>query len=106
MRLEFEVYFEGIDERHEPGEELLVDGMVVVGVEGGAVGELHDAAEFIALRAGRDVGADQGFDEAGDLALQGADFGDDVGLLLGGDVGFPAEGEGVDDHGDSVISAA
>ncbi len=78
--LEFEVYFEGIDERHEPGEELLVDGVIVVGVEGGAVGELHDAAELIALRARGDVGSDEGFDETGDLALQGADFGDDVGL--------------------------
>jgi hypothetical protein len=82
-----------------------VDGVVVVGVEGGAVGELHDSAQFVALRAGRDVGADEGFDEAGDLALQGADFGYNAGLLLGSDVGFPAEGEGMDDHEDSVISA-
>jgi hypothetical protein len=48
---EFEVYLQGIDERKEPGEQLLVDGMSVVGVEGGAVGELHDTAELIALAA-------------------------------------------------------
>ena len=76
--LEFEVDLEGIDERHQPGEQLLVDGVIAVGVEGGAVGELHDASEFVSLRARRDVGADEGFDEAGDLALQGADLGDDV----------------------------
>ena len=51
-RLEFEVYFHGIDERQEPGEELLVDGMSVVGVVCGAVGELHETAELIALAAG------------------------------------------------------
>ena len=49
---EFEVYLHRIDQRQEPGEELLVDGMGVVGVVCGAVGELHNAAEFIALAAG------------------------------------------------------
>ena len=104
--LEFEVYFEGIDERHQPGEKFLVDGVVVVGIEGGTVGEFHDPAQFVTLGAWRDVRADEGFYEAGDLALQGADFGDDARLLLGGDAGFPAEGEGMDDHGNSVLSAA
>ena len=45
-----------------------------------------------------------GFEEAGDLSLEGADFGLDAELLLGGDIGFPAEGESVDDHGDIVAS--
>jgi hypothetical protein len=49
--LEFEVYLQGIDERQEPREELLVDGMSVVGVEDGAVGELHEAAKLIVLAA-------------------------------------------------------
>src|SRR5258707_5085223 len=54
---EFEVYLHGVDERQEPGEELLVDGMSVVGIVSGAVGELHDTAELIALAAGRGVEA-------------------------------------------------
>ena len=103
---EFEVDLEGIDERHQPGKQLLVDGMIVVGVEGGAVGELHDSAELVALGTRGDVGPDEGFDEAGDLSLQGADLVDDVLLLLVGDAGFPAEGEGMDDHADSVNSTA
>lgn len=49
---EFEVDLHGVNERQEPGEELLVDGVSVVGVVGSAVGELHDAAELIVLAAG------------------------------------------------------
>jgi len=48
----FEIYLYGVDEGQEPSEELLVYGMGVVGVEGGAVGELHEAAELVALCAG------------------------------------------------------
>jgi hypothetical protein len=69
-----------------------------VGVEGGAVGELHYAAECVALRARRKVGPDVGFEETGDLSLQGADFGLGAEFLFFGDVGFPAESEGVDYH--------
>ena len=49
---EFEVYLHGVDERKEPGEQLLVDGMSVVGVVCGSVVELHDTAELVALAAG------------------------------------------------------
>jgi len=76
-----------------------VDGMGVVGVEGGPVGELHYAAECVALRAWGKVRPDVGFEQAGDLSLQGADFGLGAELLFLGDAGFPVEGEGVDDHG-------
>lgn len=98
----FEVYFEGIDEGEEPGEEFLVDGVAVVGVEGGAGLELHDSSELVALRSRRDVDADEGFNEAGDLALKGADLADDMLLLILGDGGLPPEGEGVDDHAEIV----
>ena len=81
-----------------------MDGVGVVGGEGLLVGELHYASEFVALGARGEVGADIGFEEAGDLSLEGADFGLDAEFLLGGDVGFPAEGEGVDDHRDIVAS--
>lgn len=51
-KLDGEVDFHRVDEGQEPGEELLVDGVGVVGLEGGAVGELHDAAELVALATG------------------------------------------------------
>ena len=86
--LEFEVYFEGIDEWHQPGEKFLVDGVVVVGIEGGTVGEFHDSSQFVTLGAWRDVRADEGFYEAGDLALQGADFGDDADFCSAVTLGF------------------
>ncbi len=57
--------------------------MIVVSVEGGAIGELHDASQLVTLRARRDVLADESFDEAGNLSLQRADLPDDVLLLIG-----------------------
>ena len=39
-------------ERQEPCEELLVDRVGVVGVEGCAVEELHEAAELVSLERG------------------------------------------------------
>ena len=83
-----------------------MNGMVVVGVEGGSVGELHDAAEFVSLRAGRDVDADGGFEQAGDLALKRAYLLKDALLLLFRHGGLPAKGEGMDDHAASVYSTA
>ena len=102
----FEVDLDGIDEGHQPGKQLLVDGMVVVGVEGGAVGELHDAAELVSLRARGDVDADVGFGEAGDLSLERANLLHDALLLGFGDVGLPAKGERMDDHAASVYRTA
>lgn len=81
-----------------------MDGVVAVGFERGAVGELHDAAEVVALRARGEVEAGVGFEEAGDLALQREDFGLDALLLGGGGFGFPAEVEGVNDHA-SIVEA-
>jgi len=100
----FEVDFDGIDQREQPIEQGLMDGMSAIGVEGGFVGELHRTAKLVALRAGRDVDTDVSLDQARDLSLQGADVGDRACLLLGGDVGFPAEGEGMDDHRRSVAN--
>jgi hypothetical protein len=97
-----EVDFEGFDEGEEPSEQLLVDGVVVVGIEGVTVGELHDSAQFVTMGAGRDVVADVGFDETGDLALQGPDLANDALFLIFSDSGFPAECEGVDDHEEIV----
>ena len=80
--------------------------MIVVGVEGGAIGELHDAAQLVSLRARRDVDADVGFGEAGDLSLECANLLNDALFLGFGDVGLPAKGESMDDHVASVYSTA
>ena len=75
---DFEVDLKRIDEGHQPRQQLLVDGMVVVGFEGGAIGELHYASKLVSLRSRRDVVADESFDEAGDLTLKSPDLPDDV----------------------------
>jgi hypothetical protein len=100
---DFEVDLKRIDEGHQPSQQLLVDGMVVVGFEEGAVGELHHACELVSLRAGRDVVADEGFDEAGDLTLKSLDLPDNVLFLLLSNTGFPAKREGMNDHEASVM---
>jgi hypothetical protein len=94
----FEVDFERVDEGHEPGEEFLVDGVRRVGYERGAAFEFHDASEFVSLGARGDVFADPCFKESGDASLEVADCDDGALLLFRRDGGFPAEGEGVDDH--------
>src|SRR5271165_7236535 len=91
--------FQRVDERQEPGQELLVYRMGAVGFEAHAVVELHHAAELVTLRPRGDIFADPGFDQAGDASLEVADCGDDLLLLIGGDAGLPTEGESVDDHG-------
>ncbi len=103
---DFEVDLKRIDEGHQPSQQLLVDGMVVVGFEDGAVGELHHASKLVTLRAGRDVLADEGFDEAGNLTLKGPDLANDVLFLLLGNLGFPAKREGMNDHQASVMGSA
>ena len=40
--------------------------------------------------------------DAGNLRLQGVDFGEDALFLLVGDAGLPLEGEDVDEHALSV----
>src|SRR3982074_247481 len=103
--LEVEVQFHGIDEGQEPGEELLVDGMGVVSIVCSAVGELHDAAELIALAAGGSVKAGGGIQDAGNVLLETVDLVEDALLLLPGDCWLPAEREHVDEHGISVTIA-
>ena len=76
-----------------------MDGMVGVGVHCGTVGELHEAAKLVALRARGEVDADADFDDAGDFGLECADLGSGALLLIFGRSGFPAEGECVNDHG-------
>jgi hypothetical protein len=95
-----------IDEGHQPSQQVLVDGMFAVGVEAGSIGELHDASKFVILRARRDVMTDQRLDEAGDLPLKGSDLPESVVFLLGGYLGSPAKGEGMNDHAASVPSTA
>jgi hypothetical protein len=102
---EFEVDLHGINQRQEPGEELLVGGMSVVGVVCGAVGEFHDAAELIALAARRGVETGGGVEDSGDSGFECVDFFKDVLLLLRSDAWFPAEGEHMDEHGISVTIA-
>jgi len=100
---DFEVDLKRIDEGHQPRQQLLVDWVVVVGFEGGAIGELHYASKLVSLRSRRDVVADESFDEAGDLTLKSPDLPDDVLFLLLGNFGFPAKREGMNDHEASVM---
>ncbi len=58
-----------------------MDGADHVGVEGGLVGELHGAAELVAVRAGGDVDAGEGVEQAGGLALEGEDVGEGAGFI-------------------------
>src|SRR5579883_2183746 len=102
----FEVDLDGLDEGHEPGKQLLVDGVWSIGFEGGAAFEFHDAAEGVSLGAGREILADPDFEKAGDLSLKLADADDDFLFLLRGDAGFPTEGKGVDDHGDILTGSS
>lgn len=104
LRSEFEIDLKRIDKRHQPGKQLLVDGMAVVGVEGRPVSEFHDAAELVSLRTWRDIDPYEGFDEAGDLPLQGPNLLNNALLLLIGDARLPAESKCVDDHAASVYS--
>jgi hypothetical protein len=82
---------------------LLVDGVVRVGFEGGAIGKFHDAAKVVSLRARGEVEAGIGFEEIRDLALERLNFGLDTLLLSVSGIGFPAEVEGMDDHADIVV---
>ena len=104
LKSEFEVDLEWIDKRHQPGKQLLVDGMAVVGVEGCPVSELHHATKLVSLRTRRDIRSDEGFDEAGDLALQSAYLLNDMLLPIVGDARLPPEGKCMDDHAPSVYS--
>lgn len=97
--LDCEVDVDGFNEGCKPGEELLVEGADGVSVQGGAVGELHDGSEVVALRAGGEVVTGICFDQAGDLALKGEDLGEGAVFVGLGGFGFPAENEDVDDHG-------
>ena len=104
LRSEFEIDLERIDKRHQPGKQLLVNRMVVVGVEGCTVSEFHHAAKLVSLRTRRYIDPDEGFNEPGDLSPKGANLLNDVLLLILGDVRLPAEGKCVDDHAPSVYS--
>ena len=94
-----EIKFQSVNQRHQPGDQGHVGRVGLVRLEGGAIGEAHDAAEGVALAAWGKVVAHVGSNEAGDDALKGANLLLGlVSLLLRGD-GFPAEGEGVDEGG-------
>ena len=101
----FEIDLNWIDEGHQPSKQLLMNGMVGVGVEGGLVGELHDSAEFVSLRPRRDVDSNQGFEKAWDLSLKCSDFCNCMLFLVASDCGLPAKGKCVDDHAASVYRA-
>src|SRR6202022_2859217 len=63
------------------------------------VGEFHRAAKFVTLAARRSILADPRFQQAGNLALQLANFSEDMLLLLGGDGGLKSKCKHVDVHG-------
>ena len=105
LRSDFEINLERIDERHQPVKQLQVHRMCVVGLKRSAVLELHDTAELIPLRTGRDIDAHRGLEHARDLSLQRSDLIDGALLLVVGYVRFPAEGKRMDDHAPSLYSA-
>jgi hypothetical protein len=79
-----------------------VDGVGAISFKSGAALEFHHASKFVSLGARGDVFAYPGFEQAGYASLEVADFGDGSLLLFRRDGGFPAEGEGVDDHRGSL----
>ena len=101
--LRFEVDLDRIDERDEPGEELEMDGMSVICLHCGAVGELHDAGKLVALGSGGEVDADVRLEDARDLGVEAADRVVGALLLRLCGAGFPSKEEGVDDHAVIVV---
>lgn len=99
---DFEVNFDWIDKRHQPVNEVLVDGMRAIGVESGLVSELHDSTQPVARRAGGEIHTCQGLDEAWNLSLKCANLCERTILLIFGGLGSPAKCKGVNDHGFSV----
>ena len=77
-----------------------MDGMVVVALAGGCVGEFHSAAEFVVLAPGRDVETNPGFENFRDLVFEFADFREHVIFLGARDIGFEPKREHVDKHGE------
>jgi hypothetical protein len=72
--------------------------MTAVRITRGLVVEFHHAAELVPLPAGRSVFADPGFQDAGDLGRQLADFFDHMFLLVLGDIGLKSKGKHMDVH--------
>ena len=105
VSLDLEIDFHGFDERHQPGQQFLMRGTGPVSFQRGAVGELHHAAKCITLGARGEVRAHPSLEQAGDLSLQGADFGLHAELLLLGNTGLPAKSKSVYDHAGIVAEA-
>jgi hypothetical protein len=95
---DLEVEIDRIYEWSEPGEKLLVHGMVEIGVQRGTVEELHDGSKLVAPGARGEVDADLSLENAGNLGVQSADFGLGTLLLGVGGAGLPLQKEGVNDH--------
>jgi hypothetical protein len=95
---DLEVEIDRIYEWSEPGEKLLVHGMNEIGVQRGAIGELHNSPELVAFGARGEVDANVSFENAGNLGLQSADLGLGTLFLGVGGAGLPLQEEGVDDH--------
>ena len=72
-------------------------GVLNIGVKRRLVFESHDAAECVALAAGRDVGANVGLEQAGDLPLKSGYILRGLGFLRFGDVRLPLKCEYVKD---------
>lgn len=68
-----------------------MDRVVVIGIEGSAIGKLHHTAKFVPLRARGDVVTDKSFDQPGDLPLKRIDLLDSALLLISGDARLPAK---------------
>jgi hypothetical protein len=94
----FEVDFNRLDQRHQPGQQLLVHGMIVIRFVAGSIGELHDASELVTLRAGRDVGSDERLLKTGNLPLQVLDLLNSTLFLSFLNSWFPTKEKCMDDH--------
>src|SRR5262249_35879311 len=95
----WKVDLDRFDQRDEPREQLLMRRVLHVAVKGILVGKLHDAAEFIALAARRDVATHPALQHGRNVMLQLANFTDAVILLLFGNVGLKSKRKHVDVHG-------
>jgi hypothetical protein len=100
---EFEVDLNRFDQGHQPGQEFLVDRVVMICIECGAIGKLHYSAKLITPRTRGKVMPDMDLQQAGDLSLKRLNLFEGTLFLTGVDLRFPMEEKGMHDHELSLI---
>jgi hypothetical protein len=93
-----EIYFDGVDQRHQPLQKRLMYRMAVVGIESGLICEFHHTADNKALSARRNIFPDVRFQDQRNVIFQRADFAEHAFLLRFGDVRLQAKCKHVDEH--------